>query len=826
MRTQKTLLLLGGSAQQVIAIEKAKARGYRTVLCDYLPDNPGQFAADRFYQVSTTDLAAVLQVAQAERIDGVLAYASDPAAPTAAYVAEQLGLPGNPYAAVKTLCNKDLFRAFLRENGFYTPAAVRCGSEAEVVAAVQTLGLPVIVKPVDSSGSKGVTVLREAAGAADAAAHAFAFTRCGRVIVEEFVEKRHPYLIGGDIFVYEGRVIQWGLMNCHRDSRVNPLVPVGKSFPLQLTAADEAAVRDVLSRLVTALGIRMGAMNVELVVDGRGRVCPIDIGPRSGGNMIPDLLGDIFGTDVVELSVRLAMGEAIDATPGQPGGFYATCNLHSHRAGHFAGIDIAPELAQYLYRRCIYKQPGDAVEFFDNAAKCLGILFFRFPDAVAMQAALAHIGPNIAIRLQEDTPEALRAAFWEGDRQRGRPIGSQYDEIWHVLRENDMAWVQARLREIKAHAIAQTDFYRGYAPEDRFPVVDKLHLTAERAAHTARGGFDGPLHTSSTSGSTGTPFSVVQDARKRSRNIADLKVFGERADYPSHERMVFFRVLSEKLHRTPEQENRENIYYIDSSDLGPAHLEEMKQALIEKQPRIVFSYPSTLVELAHHIRRTGGPAEGFGLRSVLIAGEGISEENRQLLMQVFGCPVYRRYSDMELGILAQDRGDGGPLDLNWGSYYFECLDLNDDVPAPDGEVGRIVITDLYNRAFPMIRYDTGDLGIFETPENGLPRLREIYGRVRDCVYATDGRMVSPAKISVMMWGAAGIEQWQFVQEGRCDYVLRLNCSRDVDTQALCERFRQVLGTDATIRAELVDGIPVTASNKRRAVICNWDREGV
>ena len=89
----KKILLLGGSAQQVIAIETAKQLGYYTVLCDYLPDNPGQYVTDKFYLVSTTDKTAVLEVAQKERIDGVLAYASDPAAPTAAYIAKEMRLP-------------------------------------------------------------------------------------------------------------------------------------------------------------------------------------------------------------------------------------------------------------------------------------------------------------------------------------------------------------------------------------------------------------------------------------------------------------------------------------------------------------------------------------------------------------------------------------------------------------------------------------------------------------------------------------------------------------------------------------------------------------
>ena len=155
---KQKILLLGGSAQQIVAIETAKRLGYETVVCDFLPDNPGQHHADRFYLVSTTDKDAVLEVARKEQVDGVLAYASDPAAPTAAYVAEHLGLPGNPYWAVDLLCNKDKFRAFLAENGFCTPKAKGYRSVEEAYADLMDgeFRFPVIVKPVDSSGSKGV----------------------------------------------------------------------------------------------------------------------------------------------------------------------------------------------------------------------------------------------------------------------------------------------------------------------------------------------------------------------------------------------------------------------------------------------------------------------------------------------------------------------------------------------------------------------------------------------------------------------------------------------------------------------------------------------
>lgn len=397
----KKILLLGGSAQQVIAIETAKHLGYYTILCDYLPDNPGQYEADKFYLISTTAKDAVLEIAQKEKIEGVLAYASDPAAPTAAYVAEKLELPGNPFKSVEILCNKDRFRKFLLENGFSVPNAKGYSLAIDAVKEKDEFEYPIIIKPVDSSGSKGATVLDTEDGLSEALNFAFSFSRSHRIIIEHYIEKKHPYLIGGDIFIKDGKIVLWGLLNCHRDVNVNPLVPVGKSYPLQLGENDIKNVKHTLSSMVEKLGIRNGSMNVELVVDKDDHVWPIDVGPRSGGNMIPDLLGDMFGVNIAEMSIEAAMGTAIKGNICEPNGFYATHNLHSNRNGRYKGISFSPEIEPYIYRKCLYKKQGDVVEYFDNAAKCLGIVFFKFPDEDVMKSVLEHINELITIELLE-----------------------------------------------------------------------------------------------------------------------------------------------------------------------------------------------------------------------------------------------------------------------------------------------------------------------------------------------------------------------------------------------------------------------------------------
>ena len=401
MKAEK-LMLLGGSAQQVTAIREAGNMGYETILCDYLPDNPGQYAADHYYNISTTDREAVLNTARKEQIDGILAYASDPAAPTAAWVAEQMHLPGNPFHAVETLCSKHLFRSFLKSHGFNCPESFSYQNVADALKDVSAFPYPVLVKPSDSSGSKGVTLLKSSDGLQEAAEAAFSFSRAHEIIIEEYVQKSTPYLIGGDLFIVNRKVVLWGLMNCYRDEQINPLVPMGKSYPPFLSDVQLRLVKETLQKMVSELPIQNGAMNVELVLDQKDRVFVLDAGPRNGGNMIPELMGMIFDQDIVRMTIEAAMGKQIQLkeTEGHP--FYATHNLHSARSGVYRDIRFSEELNPYLIRKELWKKPGDPVVPFLNSSGALGIIFLKFPDRGTMEYYLRRMTDFYSVILDED----------------------------------------------------------------------------------------------------------------------------------------------------------------------------------------------------------------------------------------------------------------------------------------------------------------------------------------------------------------------------------------------------------------------------------------
>lgn len=380
----KKILLLGGSSQQLVAIRAAKDLGFHTVLCDYLPDNPGQYEADTFYQVSTTDVDAVYDVAQKEKVDGILAYASDPAALPAAIVCERLGLPTNPAKSVEILGLKHPWREFLKNNGFASPKSAAFHPSIETVDfknLINDFKFPIVIKPTDSSGSKGVTVLDNLDNIDTAIKWADLYSRNKVLIVEEYISRGFPHVVGGDIFVWEGKIVLYGEMACLRDLQNSPLIPIGKKKPSGLTSLQTDRVHRELQRVITSLGIRFGQMNIEILLDSDDNVHFLELGPRAGGNMIPVQLSDVFGIDLIKANVQAAMGIEPDflKVPIVPkDGCFMHYVLHSYKDGLFADARYDERIRPFIYREVVYKNEGDIVEYFDGAGKAVGIIFLHF----------------------------------------------------------------------------------------------------------------------------------------------------------------------------------------------------------------------------------------------------------------------------------------------------------------------------------------------------------------------------------------------------------------------------------------------------------------
>ncbi len=378
----KKILLLGGSAQQVIAIEKAKELGYFTVLCDFLTDNPGQYVADKFYLESTTNKEKILEIAKKEKIDGILAYASDPAAPTAAYVAEKLGLSGSPYESVEILCNKDKFRKFLADNNFCTPKA---NGYDDIYLAKKDLKngyfkFPVMSKPIDSSGSKGVVKIESLENVDELLKYSMSFSRAKRIVVEEYVEK-YGYQIAGDGFSVNGKLVFRCFANDHFNPQcINPFVPVSASFPYNMPEEIQEKIHNEIQRLLTLLHMGTTAYNFDMRIDKDYNVYLMEVAPRDGGNYIPQIIKYATGVDLVELSVKASMGEDISNLKMiKPNGFWSYFAVHSQKNGILKEVRIDEKVIKNnIVENHIIKETGDEIKAFTGANTTLGCLLMKF----------------------------------------------------------------------------------------------------------------------------------------------------------------------------------------------------------------------------------------------------------------------------------------------------------------------------------------------------------------------------------------------------------------------------------------------------------------
>ena len=390
--------------QQIPSILKAKELGYYAISCDYAPENPGHALADAYYNVSTTDQEAVLSLARSLQIDGILAYASDPAAPTAAYVAERMGLPGNPYDSTLILTRKDLFRDFLHKNGFHAPRAEGFDTLKEAEEKWELFRKPVMVKPVDSSGSKGVVKVTDKETLPEAVREALSYSRSGRFIMEEFIEKK-GYQISGDGFSVDGKLVFTSYGNeLYSANGTRDYVALGEFWPSELSGAQKEKVDRELQKLITALGMKTSAYNIEVILDRNEDIYVLELAPRSGGSYIPQLIEYATGVDLVEYAVKAAMGEDCSSLSMRPAkGFWSNYMIYSTRSGLFERIAFDPDFEKnnLLKVHCTHK-PGDRVHAYQNTSHSLGTILFRASSREEMLNITNHMDRFYQVVVREE----------------------------------------------------------------------------------------------------------------------------------------------------------------------------------------------------------------------------------------------------------------------------------------------------------------------------------------------------------------------------------------------------------------------------------------
>lgn len=402
MSEQKKLLLLGGSRYLLPVIEAAKKLGIHTITCDYLPDNIAHKYSDEYRNVSIIDKDAVLKAARELEIDGVMSFACDPGVVTAAYVAEEMGLPScGSYKSVCILQNKGLFRQFLADNGFTVPTAKGYRSMEEALGETELFHWPVIVKPTDSAGSKGVTRVDDPAKLEESIRYALSFSHSEEFIIEDFIEKK-GFSSDTDCFSVDGE-LKFVSFSSQRfdESAENPYTPSAYSWPASISAEHQRELTGELQRLVKLLDLGTSIYNVETREATDGRAYIMEISPRGGGNRLAEMLRYATGVDLITNAVRAAVGMPTEGVEQKDyDGCWAEIVLHSDTAGVFDRLWIAEEIRGNIVEEDLWITPGTKVGGFSAANEAVGTLVLKFETEEQLQRVMNDVPAFVKVQLK------------------------------------------------------------------------------------------------------------------------------------------------------------------------------------------------------------------------------------------------------------------------------------------------------------------------------------------------------------------------------------------------------------------------------------------
>lgn len=391
---QKKLMLLGGIRYLLPAIEVAHKHDAYVITVDYLPNNIAHKYSDEYHNVSILekDKEKVHALAKELKIDGILSYAVDPGVVAAAYVAEQMKLPFS--CSYKTACvlqDKALFRQFLIDNGFNAPHAKGYTKAEDALNDINYFSWPVIVKPVDSAGSKGVTKVDEPKDLPQAIAHALDESHNGHFIVEDFLEKE-GLSSGSESFFVDGELKYNAFYDQYFDAEAtNPFTPSAECWPTNKSEEVQEDVRKQLQRLGTLLHFGTGLFNVEWRVCKDGKVYLMEVSPRAGGNRLAEILNYATDVDIIEAEVSKSIGEPLPPVH-EPNykGHYCILVLHADKPGRLVDVVVGDNFNGKVIEKEIRVEKGAQVEAFSGANNAIGTLFLRFKTRAEMDYALTH----------------------------------------------------------------------------------------------------------------------------------------------------------------------------------------------------------------------------------------------------------------------------------------------------------------------------------------------------------------------------------------------------------------------------------------------------
>ncbi|MBP5398633.1 MAG: ATP-grasp domain-containing protein [Bacteroidales bacterium] len=387
----KKLLILGGDHFTIPVVEAAHKQGYYVITCDYLPGNVAHKHSDEYVNFSTIDKEGLLAWAKKNPIDGVVTF-TDSGVVTTAYLQHHLGLPQiGPLESVEILQNKARFRQFLTDHGFTVPKAKGFSKKEDALASKDFFTLPVIVKPVDAAGSKGVTKVSDWDELELAVDWAIQYSFSGDFIIESFIEKQ-GCSSDSDCFSVDGQFKFLSFSAQRFDEKAaGEYTPAAYSWPSTLGDVAEAELSAELQRLISLLGMKTTVYNVETRVGTDGKAYIMEISPRGGGNRLSEMMRFATGVDMITAAVRAAVGDSVSGMEQKPlDGHWAEIIVHADKSGILDRVAIDPTMESYVHSKDFWFKQGDSVKEFKSARDAIGTMVLRFDDADKLESAITN----------------------------------------------------------------------------------------------------------------------------------------------------------------------------------------------------------------------------------------------------------------------------------------------------------------------------------------------------------------------------------------------------------------------------------------------------
>lgn len=397
----KKILMLGGLSFLIPVIEVAHRLGYKVITCDNVPENIAHKYSDEYYNISIIDKKKVLELAKTLKIDGILSFAVDPGVVTAAYVQTKLNLPGSPYESVVILQNKDLFRNFLKEHNFNVPFFKNYTSINELLKDKNILPYPIIIKPVDSAGSKGVSRVCSSEDLKNAGIKAFNNSFNKIIIAEEFIEPQNNPS-DSDCFSVDGKMVFYSFSSQYFDNTApNPYTPCAYSWPSTMNSKQIEYLKGEIQRLISLLHMKTSIYNIETRVGKNGKPYIMEVSPRGGGNRLSEIVKHVYNIDLIEYAVKASVGNNdFDFSKRDESGFWTEVILHSSKNGIFQGVIVDNSLKEYLYNSTINYLTNDAICAFNGANNMIGTLLFKFTNQKQIDFLIENLNELIQVKVK------------------------------------------------------------------------------------------------------------------------------------------------------------------------------------------------------------------------------------------------------------------------------------------------------------------------------------------------------------------------------------------------------------------------------------------